>query len=245
MERLPAGVGVLTAGVDVQGDRLEIQIVGWGKGEESYIVEHLLLHGDPAKVEVWGELDAALAKKYNHENGAKLTIASTCVDTGGHHTMEVYAYCKKRVARRVWAIKGVGGEGRAIVSRPSKKNKGNVQLFTLGVDSIKDSIYARLRIEEPGPGYYHFSRQLDEEFFRQLTAEKITTKYVKGKPTRTWVQTRPRNDGLDGNVYAVAALHILNADLDILADKLQVKTEEDRPVKKVAPKRESNWVNNW
>lgn len=241
---LPPGIGVLTAGVDVQGDRLEIQVIGWGKGEESWVVEHRQIFGDPAKVDVWHDLDTALAKKYTHESGAILKIAGCCIDSGGHHTNEVYTFCKERSARRVWAIKGVGGEGRAVVSRPSKKNKGQVQLFSLGVDSAKDSIYARLKIIEPGPGHYHFHHDLDEEFFLQLTAEAIKTKYVKGRPTRTWVQTRPRNEALDCNVYGLCALYILNADLDLLVDKLQVVEEIPKPPKP-QQRRQSKWVNGW
>lgn len=244
-DNIPAWVGVLTAGVDVQGDRLEIQIVGWGKGEESVIISHELIMGDPAKVDVWHDLDMALNKPFKHETGATLKVAGCCIDSGGHHTNEVYKFCKDRSARRVWAVKGVGGEGRAIVSRPSKSNQGNVQLFSLGVDSAKDSIYARLGISDEGPGYYHFRWDLDEEFFKQLTAEKITTKYVKGKPQRVWVQTRPRNEALDCNVYALCALYILNANLDVLVDKLQVKTEEVKQPKRKPRERNSKWVSGW
>jgi phage terminase large subunit GpA-like protein len=245
-DKIPEWAGVLTAGVDVQGDRLEIQVNAWGKGEESKTIEQTLIMGDPAKRDVWDDLDVALTKSYEHETGAKLKIAGCCIDSGGHHTNEVYQFCKNRVARRVWAIKGVGGEGRAIVSRPSKSNQGGVQLFSLGVDTAKDTLYARLKNEDEGPGYIHFDWGLDEEFFKQLTAEKITTKYVKGRPSRVWVQTRPRNEACDCWVYSYAALLILNANLDVLVDRLHVQTEEVKQPKK-SPRRErgSKWVSGW
>ncbi|MGB0875039.1 MAG: phage terminase large subunit family protein, partial [Synechococcus sp.] len=211
---VPADVLVLTAGVDTQDDRLEVEIVGWGDGEESWGIEHRVIHGDPAGPEIWAELDAVLSQEFEHESGARMGITSTCIDSGGHHTKMVYDYCRTRWARRIYAIKGVGGEGRPIVSAP-KKQKGvtpgpPVKLFSLGVDQAKGLLYARLSITEPGPSYCHFPQHYSEEWFRQLTAEQVITKHRKGFAYREWVKTRPRNEALDLRVYALAALKILN-----------------------------------
>ena len=112
---------------------------------------------------------------------------------------------RPREGRRVFAIKGVGGEGRALVGRPSKNNVGKVRLFPVGVDTAKELIYARLKIKEPGPGYCHFPAHYDDEYFRQLTAEQIVTRFSKGFRKREWKKIRARNEALDCRVYALAA----------------------------------------
>jgi phage terminase large subunit GpA-like protein len=137
-------------------------------------------------------------------------------------------------------VKGINQPGRPVVGRPSNRNEARVALFPVGTDTAKESIYSRLRIEEPGPGYCHFNRNHDEEYFKQLTAEKVITKYVRGFPTRQWVKARPRNDALDCRVYAMGALGILNINLDRAVDRLQ-KDSTDEP----APVQKSNWVTGW
>jgi len=117
---VPEGVVVLTAGVDVQDDRLEVEVVGWGRGEESWSVDYRVLHGDPAKADVWRQLDDMLQVVYEHQAGLRLRITATCIDTGGHHTQQAYIFVKPRQVRRVWAVKGMNQPGRAVVGRPSK-----------------------------------------------------------------------------------------------------------------------------
>ena len=106
--------------------------------------------------------------------------------------------------------------GRPIVARPNKNNLGHVNLFPVGSDTAKDLIYGRLKIEEPGPGFMHFPLGYDAEYFAQLTAEKVVVKYTRGFQTRVYVKARARNEALDCRIYAVAALAILNVDLDQL-----------------------------
>lgn len=250
----PEGVLVLTAGVDVQDDRLEVEVVGWGEGEESWNIDHRIIRGDPGRSQVWDDLDAILDSTYQHDSGNTLHIASTCIDSGGHHTQQVYDYCKTRQHKRIFAIKGVGGAGRPIVSAPSKKGSGRsnrkVDLFTVGVDDAKGLIYGRLRICEPGAGYCHFPKERDEEYFAQLTAEKVITKFVKGFPRREWVKTRARNEVLDMRVYALAALRILNPVWQALKKRFepvepepQVKRETSiTPPSKRRRKPRRNWV---
>ncbi len=207
-DELPEDVLLITAGVDVQDDRLEIEIVGWGRGEETWSLAYETMYGDPSSAELWNRLDVTLGRKFEHPTLGEMVIRSVCVDSGGHYTQQVYNYARLRAGRRVFAIKGVGGEGKPIVGRPSKNNVGKVPLYAIGVDTAKELHYARLRIDEPGPGYCHFPSKRDEEYFRQLTAEKQVIKYHKGYPTRTWVKTRTRNEALDVRVYAIAAFHI-------------------------------------
>ena len=210
----PNDVLVVTAGIDVQGDRIEFEAVGWGADEESWGIEHRVIHGDPAQPGVWDQLDAALRQEYQHESGGRIGIMAAAIDSGGHHTKMVYDFCRSRWAQRVYAIKGVGGESAPIVRPPVKQKQTTpgppVRLFSVGVDQAKSAIYARLSIAEPGPHYCHFPVAYTDEWFSQLTAENVETKYRRGYAHRVWVKTRPRNEALDMRAYSLAALKILN-----------------------------------
>jgi len=210
-EKAPQGVLVVTAGIDVQDDRIECERVGWGVEEESWSLDYTVIYGDPSGPNLWAELDAYLAQTTATADGRTLALSASAIDSGGHHTQAVYRFCKERARKRVWAIKGMSGKRPVWPPKASKNNIGKVNLFLVGVDSAKDSIYSRLRITEPGPGYIHLPKGRDPSYFAQLTAETVVTKYVKGFPTRVW-QKRPgaRNEALDCRVYAYAALQSLN-----------------------------------
>jgi phage terminase large subunit GpA-like protein len=214
--KLPAGVVALTAGVDVQDDRLELEIVGWGRDEESWSIDHRVIWGDPASPDVWLALDKDLRETFSHARAvAPLHIRACCIDSGGHHTNAVYRFAADRQQRRVWAIKGRGGQGVPLwPRRPARadKTRQKTPAYIIGVDAAKETIYARLRLTEPGPGFCHFPKGRDPEFFSQLTAERQVTRYVKGRPTREWrLAGGMRNEALDCRVYATAALHGLIA----------------------------------
>ncbi len=160
---LAPGVAVLTAGVDVQGDRIEVQIVGWGRDEEAWVTDYRVLWGDPSGPRLWSDLDGVLNGTYGD-----LPVRAVAVDTGGHHTKMAYEFCRTRLARRIWSIKGRGG-----------------------------------------PAIPVWPRRLDADYFRQLTAERVVTRFEKGRPIRSWQPKRDgeRNEALDTFVYAHAALH--------------------------------------
>jgi phage terminase large subunit GpA-like protein len=222
---LPPGIVLLTAGVDVQDDRLELEIVGWGRDEESWSVAYWVLWGDPAGPTVWQDLENILYRAYPHARQVSdLYVRAAAVDTGGHRSMEAYTFCRVRQERRIWAIKGLGGMGKPIwPRRSSRNNKGRVPHFMVGVDAAKESIYSRLRLKESGPGYCHFPLDRDAEWFRQLTAEKVTTRYSKGRPIREWIKkSHERNEALDCRVYAMAALH------GLMGMGLQLNKEADQ-----------------
>jgi len=243
-EKYPEQVAIITAGVDVQDDRLELEVIGWGRDEESWSLEYHVIYGDPSSPQLWQQLDEKLSAEYETFDGRKLKITSSCVDSGGHHTQSVYNFCKQRFARRIFAIKGMGGTGKGIVGKPSRNNIAKVHLFPIGVDTVKELIYSRLRITELGAGYCHFPKKYDKEYFSQLTAEKVVTKYHRGFARREWVKIRTRNEALDCRVYGIAALTILNVDLNRLADRLDSK---DKMVDKVINrnKSRSNFANSW
>jgi phage terminase large subunit GpA-like protein len=157
-----------------------------------------------------------------------------CIDSGGHATKQAYDFARTRGHRRIFAIKGVGGAGAPVIKLSTRKNKGKVVLALVGADTCKGLIYSRLQVEEYGPGYMHFPKrpEVDEEYFKQLTAEKQVTKFVRGFPSKVWMKTRARNEALDCEAYALAALATLNANLEQLAQRLEAQAElrrEEKP----------------
>lgn len=206
---VPAEVALLTCGIDVQDDRLELELVGWGLDEESWSIDYKVIWGDPSVPDTWTQLEGYLGSRFDHETLADgLMIEAACLDTGGHHTLAAYAFCKGRERKRIWAIKGGSGKRPIWPKRPSRANKGKVNLFMVGVDAAKEAIYARLKKTTSGPGSLHFPMDRDAQYFEQLTAESIRTKYVKGFPQRYWWKPDGRrNEALDCRVYATAALH--------------------------------------
>lgn len=231
---LPQKVLVLTAGVDVQDDRLECEVVGWGIEKESWGIQYSKFYGSPAQDDsadnVWNRLDKYLSRLFTRADGTQLRISCTCVDTGGHFTQEAYKFCKGKEARRIFAIKGGHGAGRPYINKPTTNNRMKVPLFTLGVDTGKEILLERLKVQlddqsgldtmkDPIGGYCHFpleqSRNYNEDYFKALTAEKRIVRYSKGRPRFEWVmkKTGTRNEALDLRVYATAALEIYNPDL--------------------------------
>lgn len=210
-DELPAGVLLLTMGVDVQDNRLEAEVVGWGVGMESWSVDMRIIRGDPTSSEVWASLDALLATQWRTSDGRLLTVESTCIDSGGHCTQSVYDYCKDRWRLGVRAIIGRGGPRRIWPQRSNRirrRGRGSVDLFTIGVDTAKDEFFLRLAITSPGPGYCHFSVQRDKEYFRQLTAEKRTVITTNRRRRVTYEKAAGRrNEALDIRIYAVGGLY--------------------------------------
>jgi phage terminase large subunit GpA-like protein len=229
---VPAGGLYLTAGIDQQMDRLEVEVVAWGVGEESWSVAYYVLWGAPEQGDVWEDLDDLLASTYQHESGAHLPISAALLDTGGSNgmTQAAYDYAKGRTGRRLFAGKGVPGWGKPIVEKPQRKQSGKnarkVDLFLVGVDEAKLIVMRRLAstvgAKQPGGGgYCHTPNDRDEDWYKQLTAEKLVTRYIKGQPVREWHKPdRARNEGLDCRVYAYAALKIMNPSFKRLAERL-------------------------
>jgi len=246
-EDLPEDILLLTAGVDVQDDRLEVEIVGWGRGEESWSLAYETMYGDPSSSELWNRLDILLAKQFKHPTLGDMVIRASCVDSGGHYTQQVYNYARLRAGRRIFAIKGIGGEGKPIVGRPTKNNIGKINLFPVGVDTAKEIVYARLKISDEGDGYCHFPTGRNEEYFRMLTAEKKVTKYFKGRPRMEWTKIRTRNEALDCRVYATAALAILNLNLEALSKQAQnrLQSPEDQASKRPRMPMRSGFVHGY
>lgn len=209
----PAGVEVLTVGTDVQGDRIEYEVKGWGAELESWTIDFGSLFGrtDDAASDVWRDLDDILRRKWTHELYPQgLQIVGTGVDSG-YSTDAVYSFTNRRTHRRVWAIKGMADERRPIwpeapsTSKSDKRSK----VYPVGQFQAKQHLYDRLfKCVSPGPGYMHFKLACDKAYFEQLLAEQLVEEIHDGRRVRFWkvVGTR-RNEVLDRHVYAYAALH--------------------------------------
>lgn len=209
---LPNNILYLTAGVDTQDNRLEVEIVGWRQEEreappESWGVEYYVLNGDPAQAQVWNELDTLLTSEWRTEDNRLLKVGATCIDAGGHRAAQVYAYCNARRGRHIYAIRGLPGNRPIWVPKASKSKKYQSPVWLVGADAAKDAWYARLRITDVGPGYCHFPVSYQEFYFAGVTSEQVRTKYVRGHPHREWwLPDGKRNEPLDCRVYALAAL---------------------------------------
>ena len=226
----PDGVLVVTAAVDTQDDRLEVSKIGWGIGQESWGLGYKRFYGKPSQRAVWDECAAWLQEPLTHECGVAMAVQNVAVDTGGHYTQEAYEFVKRYRGGRICAVKGSSTLGDPLVPpRPSKQKKSRLFLWLIGTVAAKDTLFPRMQIVDFGPGYMHFPDYpaYDEEFFEQLTSEEKMQKYTKGVLVgRYYKKTRSRNEALDIYVYAMAALAILNPNLEALAAKMQKKIEK-------------------
>lgn len=229
---------MLTAGVDVQDNRLEVTVWGWGPGEECAPIEHLQIWGDPLRTErspdgeltVWERLDAALEERYPHEGGQTLAVEAVAIDTGGHCTHAVYEYCRHRTAhrvraggaewiRRTYAIKGMDRPGMPVKGKASPVDvnwrgtsiKGGVKLWLVGTGTAKDWLHGHLQVKEPGPGYVHLTRAIEPDWFEQMASEKrVQARTARGYRYVWALEKGKRNEAWDCAVYALFAAHALD-----------------------------------
>lgn len=221
---VPEGVKVLTAAVDTQDNRFEIEVIGWGAGYESWRIEYHTIYGDLNQKKIWNDLDEYLQRSWKDAEGRSFRIAITCMDSGGHFTNEVYRFCKARFSRRVFAIRGESrGDGTylPLVAGTSTNNRYKATVIRLGVDEGKAKVVSALKQKPTEPGYCHFplttaerNRGYNEQYFDGLTAEELKTRYKAGKPYGVWVKVKSRNEPFDLAVYNRAAIEVLNPDLE-------------------------------
>lgn len=265
---LPDGALAVTIGVDVQGgggsagDRLAVSVWAWGRDEEGWLIDHQEIHGDPCRPEVWKQLDLLVLHDWEHVSGGKLRADVVAIDSGGHATAEVYQYARERAGAGVIAIKGQSQRGKPPIGKASKVDinaqgrtlKRGAAVFPVGGDTVKTTLFGRLKHNERGPGYLHFHAQTGAEYFEQLTAEKQALRYVKGFPVREWVKKpSARNEALDCLVYAYAAVHRLyqrydrRTIWDQLEKRLQNGSAEPRKprLRSEGAGQRSAFINNW
>jgi phage terminase large subunit GpA-like protein len=228
-QTLPNQIILVSAGADVQKDRIEVETIGLGMDDESWGIEKRVLHGDPEQDDVWQDLAQVLATKYTRADGIILGITCTAIDMR-HKPQKVRKFCATCGLPRVYPVYGVGGLTPILVT--SKFNKHyRLRTFAVNGKIAKDTIFARLRVDEPGPRYLHFpaGHGYDEEHFKQLTAEVLKTKYARGFPVQQYEKIRDRNEALDLRVYWLAALDILKPNLTAIARNLLTSAEANPP----------------
>jgi phage terminase large subunit GpA-like protein len=225
----PAGVCLLTAACDVQGNRIECQMVGWGPGPtglEAWLIDTHMLYGDPTLPEVWRELDDILRTPVQHATGALLYPRTVCIDSGdGDSTQEVYQFVRLRKARffgghrqTVIAVKGAstarkpiiaGRPGKVEYSHRGKPIHGGAEVWLIGTDTAKDWLFNRLAL--PGQVAIHTSKDFPIDVYEQILSEAKVTRWERGKKTRRYelIKRGSRNEQLDMLVYNLAAAHHL------------------------------------
>lgn len=226
---VPDGVLCLTCGIDVQKDRIEFEIVGWGVGRESWSIDKDVLLGNPEFQQVWDDLEARLTQRYD---GAGRTFRISCVGIdSGYHTNQVMAFCRAARAKgRNWfPLKGLSTPGNAIVRRGTKDAHHKIHVWNVGTDTAKDEVFAFLRVEQPGPGFCHFpanDERYDDAYIRQLCSEKKMSRFKMGREYHIYEKIRAgiRNEALDIRVYATAARAIILPRFDAWAEREAKKT---------------------
>ncbi|WP_433910386.1 phage terminase large subunit family protein [Sphingomonas yabuuchiae] len=210
---VPNGVGIITVGGDTQDDRVELEFVGWGRGEESWSLLYVVIEGDTSTDALWDRVDQQLLRTFRRADGREFNVSAACIDSGGHRTNEVYRFAQARLGRKVWAIKGASersGTRQPIwpTVKPSNRERAKFKPVSIGVNAAKDTIRARLeKTDEPGPGYMHFDAKRDLAWYEQLIAEKRVPKVVSGRKFTVWDCPKGKaNEALDCRVYAYAAL---------------------------------------
>jgi phage terminase large subunit GpA-like protein len=248
---VPEGVYIITAAVDVQDDRLEIEFLGWGLDRETWSIDYIVKWGDPGIPDIWLELDEIIEKTFTHSSGMQMQATITCIDAGGHHTESVYKYVKKKAKqrKRVYAVRGHSVRNQPLLAKISKNNAYKVKVHYIGTDTAKEMIYSYLRVAEVGPGYMHHPDKYDAEYFKQLTSEKKKVVYQKGRTVTTWDKPKHKaNEALDVKVYNFAAFWILKAtnmltirkNFEARVDKFKEKQKKSIKEQKVTSRHTSN-----
>jgi terminase, large subunit len=254
---VPAEALLLTVGCDTQDDRLSLSVWGWGREEQGWLIDRVKIYGDPSRKEVWKQLDEIVQTPYESEDGRELKPMVVAIDSGGHHTSEVYQYARERQSLGVVAIKGMSTKNKPPIGKASKVDlnasgktlKRGAQVFPVGSDTIKSLLFGRLKHNDVGAGYLHFYPTVDKDYFEELTAEKQILRFRNGFPERIWVKkSSARNEALDELVYAYAALNRVYQikDRRTLWDQMEKNPEERKPSKAGKGNRvQKSFVNQW
>lgn len=250
--KVPAKVAVLVAGADVQGNRIELEIVGYYEGKRSYSVDYRVLEGNTNEPEVWNKLAAVLGETWEREDGAEMGLRMLAIDSG-FNTQTVYEFCRRFDQTRIVPVKGEDNQ-RVLIDHPKQvdvapngRKVGSLRLFHVGVGLAKSELYGWLRLNrsEDGSipeGYCHFP-EYGPAYFKGLTAEQLQFRLVKGYRKYFWEKTYERNEPLDCRVYARAAASIIGMDRWTDADFAAERTayavvERESP----SSRRRSSWL---
>lgn len=207
LDAIPPDVLFVTAGVDVQRDRLEIVFLGWSR-DEVFVLGQSVIWGDPQVDDVWSELDDVLRTVWKHPKGGILRVDAAGVDAGDGETMDrVIGFTRARMARRIYALKGASGNRPAIKASDTKGSR----LFIVGVDGLKGQLTSRLTRGKS----VRFSDRLEGRFYEELASERLIMRYVRGAPVRLWERIPGRRaESLDCVIYAMAVRNLVTANVN-------------------------------
>jgi phage terminase large subunit GpA-like protein len=250
----PAGVVAITIGADVQIDRIEAEIVGWGPRYESWSLGYEVLVGEPTSPEVWADLADLYRAKWQHESGATLKATALCVDSG-NWSKHVYDWCKAQRDANIIPIKGASAFGADILTgsvkdrrrRAARRIREGKPPEVIGVGQIKRIVMRYLAAAPNAVGYSHFPNGRGSEYFDQLTGERLMAHASRGKrPTMQWIKVHSNVEALDCRVYAYAAVLLSGIDLSQEAAKMAVQKDpaEKKTAKPLQAKR-GNYVSRW
>lgn len=243
---VPTGVLVMTMGIDTQDNRLEYEVVGWGRDEQSWGIAKGVIPGRADAQEVWDEVDALLDREWKLSNGMKMRVLASFMDSGGHFTQEVYRECARRAVKRLYAVKGEGGDKPYVRLMKKDNGKDKATRFMIGVDSGKEAILYATTVEEPGPRYMHFPKDYtcgyDIEYFRGLISEKMVLHRRSGQTVVSWQKTYDRNEPLDCRNYARAAYKYFRWDFEKMERLLNGETQKKMEAREQVEKRKKSRV---
>lgn len=240
---VPGGVAILTFGADVQGNRIEAELVGWGRDEESWSIDYRVFPGDTSKLvnggrSPWEQLDQWIRGDWLSEMGMPLAVAGGCVDAG-YNSQTVRQWCGERAGRRIWAIIGRPGQVLPVWPARAARKAGRAARYpasvVVGVDAAKDVFFSRLRIADFGPGFVHIPTARDRDWCEMVTSEVCVPDYSSPVPKRVWKKkvSGARNEALDCRNYAYAALVALQ-----LTSALRLNQEHDALVRLAEQRRQ-------
>ncbi len=245
---IPEGVLFLTAGADVQragGGRIEVQVIGWGRKKISWVIDHIVLYGNPYKDEIWKELSEVLGRTYSNDDGVMFPLTVFAIDSGdGETTNEVYNWVRNQPPGRVIAVKGFA-HLQGVIGKPSAQDinlqgrtiPNGVHVWPVGVDMLKSELYGWLKADAPTaeelangaeypPGFRFFPHDLPDEFFQQLCAEEWVLRKMPNGQTRGYWKQNGANEVLDCSNYARAAATRAGIGLDFFQEAQWAQMEQ-------------------
>lgn len=210
---IPEDVAYITAGVDVQPDRLEVSLLGWSRNHR-YVLGHHILRGAATLQTTWDELDALLSTFWKHPLGGEIGVSAACVDSG-YLSQRVYDFAEAVQGRRIVAVKGDEGPRPVLKAQAKKKRNYTATHYIVGVDQLKTEILMTLPLGNSDQNSIRFSEDLAPEYFEQLVSERREVRRVGDKNVIKFVELpNRRREALDCMVYALAAKQLCQFDYD-------------------------------
>jgi len=240
-DSLPNEVALIVGGADVQKDRIELEWVGVGDGDETWGIDSVQIIGDTEKPDTWSRLSHECERRFKRQDGVELRATAVAIDIH-FRPRAAREWCVRHGTRVLaWPVFGIGGDQVDLTVRRHNKN-WNQDTWSIATNQAKDVIFSRLKIEAPGPRYCHFPRSYTDAWFGQLTSERAVTRYTKGFPKRIYEKSSgARNEALDMRVYSLACLEILRPNIDAIRRNLKPSEPKAAPQRGTAA-RMGGWM---